>query len=766
MRNFCLALLSILLLFVALPEATAQKSGYAVKKADRLYDSFDFEGALKLYQAAAEKGGNNLYLKGRIGNCYKFLNNLQSAEDWYAELAETEGIDAIYKFYYAQALMSNGKYTQAVEYLNRYHQEMNLLENVVSSYPEIFTENDKYTVVAADFNSEYADFSAYQIKEDIFFISNRKEDAFFTRDDVWSHRPFTQIYRIKGEEDVSSVPSTSSRLTDKQKKQLKKEEAKQGPVATKEKETGDPEVFNAGSISSRYHEGPLCWDRTQNDIYITRSNYSSKKAVKGDDDEVNLKIMKLAFNPTTQDYGEKLIDNLAFSKDEFSMAYPTITSDGNYMIFSSDMPGGFGGLDLYVAENIGGIWSNPINLGSKINTPGNEAFPSIMASGTLFFSSDGHMGLGGYDIYTSELMPDGYFDYPTNIRSPVNSQYDDFGFNMDDKGSKGFFSSNRPGGKGDDDIYTFTRQSYSFEAMVFDSKSEEKLINANVILIDLDANEEVVLMTDANGYVRTDMIPNTKYSLRVAKESYLGEEATFTSAEDDIYAEIPLVKDFGIVLDVTVVDKITLDELGESSVVLINMTDDKEESRVTNSYGKISFVLDPEKEYRIKADKDLADPKFDYLAVSEDFNTFNTAAPANLFTTIELEKQEIGKEIVIENIYYDLDKYFIRNDAAKELDLIVKLLTDNPGMEIELSSHTDCRGSAKYNIWLSAKRAEAAVNYLIENGIDYRRLTAAGYGETRPVNGCICENKQGPGLNCSDMEHQANRRTVFTILKF
>jgi outer membrane protein OmpA-like peptidoglycan-associated protein len=199
-------------------------------------------------------------------------------------------------------------------------------------------------------------------------------------------------------------------------------------------------------------------------------------------------------------------------------------------------------------------------------------------------------------------------------------------------------------------------------------------------------------------------------------------------------------------------------------VKLVNVATSKVEPQKTSPEGKVFYTLDPNTQYRIEASKDLGDPETKYLTVSTTTSTVGKVAPATIYATLELEKVKKGVAIKIENIYYDLDKWFIRPDAAKELDKIVKVLNDNPTMEIELSSHTDCRATIKYNASLSAKRAEAAVQYIASRGISQTRMVAAGYGESRLVNKCACEGTQV--VPCTEEQHQENRRTEFKILKF
>jgi outer membrane protein OmpA-like peptidoglycan-associated protein len=185
----------------------------------------------------------------------------------------------------------------------------------------------------------------------------------------------------------------------------------------------------------------------------------------------------------------------------------------------------------------------------------------------------------------------------------------------------------------------------------------------------------------------------------------------------------------------------------------------------TNDLGKTFFEGEPNTNYRIEANKEIPnDPNVRYLTVSSTITTVGKKVPSTVYATLELEKVKKGVAIKVENIYYDLDKWNIRPDAAREFDKLVKILLDNPTMQIELSSHTDCRATAEYNRQLSTKRAEAAVNYIIGRGVNKNRLVAAGYGEARLINKCTCEGDVKSA--CSDAEHQDNRRTEFKILKF
>ena len=225
-----------------------------------------------------------------------------------------------------------------------------------------------------------------------------------------------------------------------------------------------------------------------------------------------------------------------------------------------------------------------------------------------------------------------------------------------------------------------------------------------------------------------------------------------------------MIKEAGIDLEVLVLDKKTREPIDMANVKLVNTATSKEGKQHTNKEGKTHYTLERNATYNIEGSKDVTGAEAKYLTVSTTTTTVGKTAPATIYVTLELDRVKKNVPIKIENIYYDLDKWAIRPDAAKELDKLVKIMQDNPTMEIELSSHTDCRASVKYNAVLSSKRAEAAVQYLVSKGISVNRMVAAGYGEARLVNKCACEGAYE--VSCTEDQHQENRRTEFKILKF
>jgi len=306
---------------------------------------------------------------------------------------------------------------------------------------------------------------------------------------------------------------------------------------------------------------------------------------------------------------------------------------------------------------------------------------------------------------------------PENLGYPVNTNSDDFGYIIARDNKKGFLVSNRPGGQGDDDIYSFTRKGVIVNGIVYEAATGLPIPDAEVTMKDDAGVEKGKMNSGKDGEFSFPAIPGKKYTFSATKAGYLPATVDADIKEKPDLVKIPMIAEGGINLEVTVLDKKTRDPLENAKVKIVNLATNKDETAMTNKDGKCTFTLEPNSNYRIEVSKETGEPDTKYLTVTATISTVGKKAPATLYQVIELEKVKKGVAIKIENIYYDLDKWFIRPDAAKELDKLVKVLKDNPTLEIELSSHTDCRATAKYNMQLSSKRAEAAVNYIASQGV-------------------------------------------------
>jgi immunogenic 75 kDa protein PG4 len=380
------------------------------------------------------------------------------------------------------------------------------------------------------------------------------------------------------------------------------------------------------------------------------------------------------------------VQEMPFNSNIHSVAHPALSPDGKYIYFSSDMKGTLGSSDIYRAKILKSGYGKPENLGDRINTSGRESFPFISDDNVLYYSSDGFPGLGGLDIYAVKLDEEGNpITKPVNIGRPANSAEDDFCYVINSQTKIGYLTSNRPEGKGSDDIYSFYEHTplhftcqYSLSGVVKDADTKQIIPMAKVTL--WGANNTLLEETtaDANG------------NFALLYNADCGDLQLLLKSEKEAYKS------------------------GQQSIAL-------------NGNQKVTaeVLLTPIP----------ATPK---IAVGTD----------------------LAKVLKIENIYFDYDKANIRKDAAEELAKIVAIMKEHPTMKVDVRLHTDSRGSDKYNLALSERRAKSTIKWIVSHGIKKNRITGKGYGETQLVNGC------SNGVPCTEEEHQANRRSEFIIVQF
>ena len=640
--------------------------------------------------------------------------------------------DDVYR--YAEALKSSGEYEKAQEQMKKYA-EMNSNDERAKShlsdedyFAELREDKGRFQVTLLEGNTERSDFSPSFYGDKVVFVSARAEGVSIKRRFAWNNAPFLDLY-------VSSV-------------------AEDGSLS---KATNFSE-----DINSAMHEGPLTFTNNNNTVYFTRNNFIQGKAVKSAEDIINLNI----YYSTKSETGWSAPEAFAFNNDEYSVGHPSISKDGKTMYFSSDMPGGYGGADIYrTTLKNDGSWSEPVNMGSSINTESDELFPFIHEDGTLYFASEGLLGLGGLDVFKARSK-NGLFMTPENLGAPVNTEKDDFGFILSEDQSSGYLSSNRKGGKGDDDIYHFLmeKELHLFLAgKVINAADGEDLEGAMVRLKDASGNvvEESTMGEDASFSFELDKT-QCGYSVEAFNGQYWTTFASEKTACDITEGTIDLgdipLEQMRWGAEGTIKDKYTGAGLDGFRIILTDLTGGGSSTTTTKEDGFASFPLEEGMNYEIRFER------AGYFAKTAVFTTYDM--PPGIVEIekltgliMEFEPLEVGKEVKIDNIYYDYDKSYIRSDAAVELDKIVKLLNDNPTIKIEMGSHTDARGSDSYNLKLSKRRAKAAMEYLIKKGIAPARLTWKGYGETTLVNDC------GNGVECADEIHEENRRTTFKVLE-
>lgn len=561
-------------------------------------------------------------------------------------------------------------------------------------------------------------------------------------------------------------------------------------------------VFFSDRINTKYHEGPLCFDTEGGDMYFTRSNFIKGKLGRASDGMINLKVLKA--KRTENSWGE--VSDLPINSDEFNTCHPSLTASGDRLYFASDREGGYGGLDIYYAEFMGDELQDPVNLGPEINSSGDEIFPFIHADGTLYFGSNGRDGLGGLDIYYTKLTSSGNWTYAQNIGAPFNSEKDDFGLILDLETKNGYFSSDRTGGRGADDIYNFHvpqgLNNYledkdrvtgaNFKVYVADVNSGEEIKGALVSFWDLEdmnlsnilsltdeegnlirihsedpESNELILRVDMaeaeiNGYTDEDgmyeaIIPGTSHVVAVNAPGYLPRHLVI-DREDGLSEMLVLLEPIGdrIPFNGIVLDPRTNTPVAGAKVTITDEETGESVVLYTDKNGQYNYYLPKDRDFDVTIEKDG-------MKTSRSVSTRNLEDGAEIALAFDISNSASGslfKEgtvVRIPNIYYNFNDASIRPDAKPGLNAVATILKQFPDLRIELSSHTDARGSTEYNQALSQRRAKKAAEYLKNQGIETNRLTPVGYGESQLKNQC------SDGVNCSEADHQVNRRTEFKV---
>ncbi|MBD2700529.1 OmpA family protein [Spirosoma sp. BT702] len=764
-----------------------------VKQGDRQFDQLAYAKAVELYEKALTSPekineGERRDARAKLGYSYQQLRDTQNAERVYRDLMGNGDMPNDYAkcyLYYAQVLASNGKYREAQVAYEKYG-KLQESDKRSPSFSKLYkdvsalTRNaGSYKVEFLKMNTKKAEFSPMFYRDGLVFVSTGHGGNGVKRVFKWNNSPFLDLYYLPDLSNIrvdkaSSLGGSVSTTKHKRTRLIRPLGSDDYTAATSNdtKTVGFYGDYNmtmgyedtpisesdqfSRNLNTKYHEGPLTFSKDGLRVIFTRNNFNEghfRKSLDG------INKLKLYTATQTNGYWGKA-EELPFNSNEFSTGHPALSKDDQLLYFASDMPGGYGGTDLYVSRWADGKWSTPINLGKEVNTKGNELFPYIDEKGNLYFSSDGHPGLGDLDMFYAQIVSDGKEGKMVrNLGEPLNSPKDDFGIVTDGDRKSGFFSSNRKNGGADDDVYRFAREGSLYPCRqltlsVFDAESREPLANTSVALDNAASDGQKQLQTDAEGLIRVCIDADSEVKFQATKEGYLDNKLGFStkgmSDDQPSRLEIPLTKLAPAKPATTTIRGRVTTQTGQKpisgvKVVLINETDGTMQDTLTGADGSYEFVVKAGNEYRLEAMKD-------------NMGTVGSRISKEGTGTTDLTMFKKGDVIKIDNIYYDLNKAAIRPDAAVELDKVVELLNKYPAMSIEMRSHTDSRSSAKYNKTLSSNRARAAVTYLKSKGIASPRMVARGYGESLPLNKCK------DGVNCTEEEYQLNRRTEIKIL--
>ena len=481
-----------------------------INKANKDYEQFAYVNAIKTYEKVAEKGYKSAEVFQKLGNAYYFQSKLEDANKWYTELfAMNQEVEPEYYFRYAQTLKSAGDYKKADQMMEKFYQKNGTDNRAKISMSqkdylaEIKKNSGRYRIENAGINSEFSDYGTAFYKDELVFASARDTGSISSKKHSWTNQSYTNLY---------------------------------GAKVTDNGNFESPEKFSK-SVSSKYHESTPVFTKDGNTMYFTRNNFNNGK--KGRDSERTI-LLKL-YKATKEGDKWTNVTELPFNSNEYSVAHPFLSPDEKTLYFASNMPGAMGNKkqsDIYkVTIYAGNSYGTPENLGDKINTEGRETFPYVTDNNELYFASDGHPGLGGLDVFVTQLKEDGSVGSIKNVGEPVNGKMDDFAFLIDTKTKNGFVSSNRKEDNlGYDDIYKFTeilpipKDCEQFlTGIVVDDASQEPIANAKVILYDSVENKLKELTSDASGKYDFGKVDcDTKLKIRAEKPSYNTNEILVT----------------------------------------------------------------------------------------------------------------------------------------------------------------------------------------------------------------------------------------------
>jgi outer membrane protein OmpA-like peptidoglycan-associated protein/tetratricopeptide (TPR) repeat protein len=691
------------------------------KKADYFYSHFAYRNALEIYLHIIEKNPDDVHARMRIAECYYFMHEPFEAEIWVEPLLDRDDIDHIVHYLHAEALTMSGRYLQAIRSYERYltfePDDQRAIDKIsfLNNVNYYMKDSLRFMMENVAFNSEFSDFGMTFFRDDFVFISTRDMNLFVKHlhmDALHEDETLLDMFIVSG---------------------------KKGNYQ-------EPQHFQKESLKSKHHDGPIFFYDDFKKAIFTRSNVHKGKAVLDDFGRTQLKMY---FADVDEAGNLNNIQPFEYNSDHYSVGLGVVSPDGQRLYFSSTAPGE-GGADIFYCTKEGNKWSAPINAGKGVNTAGDELYPFMLDNTTLYFSSDGHGSLGGLDILLSSWK-EGAFQKAQNIGWPVNSSFDDFAIVVDDSGRRGYLSSNRPGGKGLDDIYYFISTYYYLTGKAMDYFDKNKYIeNAKIFVFD-DLTGLLVdsVMTDSVGYFSLKLPYDKDYRISVQKDGYdLLDDIDLATHGRPMGIDslmIPLWSQ-GLFAKGRIFDKQTEQPLDGVTARLFDNTRDTADTLFLKDRSDYEFLVRPERNYRLEFSKP------GYITQGFDLDTKGLIR-GDLLNDVLLEEDYVSKEV----IYFDFDKSVVKSDMIPMLEAILATMKRFPNAHLHIGAHADSRGKLDYNQRLSERRAAATVNYFTSKGIARKRITSKGFGEELLLNSC------SKGVVCEEKDHAVNRRAEIRV---
>jgi len=715
----------ILAIFIGAFCISSSAQSLRLKKADKLYNKLAFEAASDIYEDFLGSKEMTPTVLNYLAMCYYNTNQMEKAVSTFAKFVKAETASADELFYYSQSLKQSGKIKEGDEQLKLLYAKSNqdsraksLIENL-NYFEDLKAKGEKYTLNNLAVNSEYSDFGGYKYNNSVVFLSAKYQSLAVKRQWSWDGTRFLDAFFA---DDVNG-------------------------------EFKNEKLFE--KINSKYHEGPICFNETS--LYFTRNSIGKNKY--GKDGIQNLSL----YVGVIDNSGGISVSLLPFCSSDYSVGHPALSPDKKTLYFASDMPGSEG-VDIYEVSIKGfNEYGTPKRLEGNVNTEGDEMFPFISSNGTLYFSSNGHVGFGGLDVFMVNKNGE-----VVNLGEPVNSMNDDFAFVMKEDNKTGFVSSNRAGGKGGDDIYGFTYTGpieIEISGLVTNAETKDVIAGAYVVLIDDKGKQITSVLTDKDGHYVLPALSGKMYTIQIKNDRFQLEESKLITQETSVKKDFEL-KENTVVLVFNIEQKTTHSPLADVKIQLEDLAHNTTQNLNSDSKGYAKQIY-PTYKVGDSMNMQITLSKEGYLTKTVKLQIPIQSREVNVseLLDIALSELQVGNDlsemIDINPIYFDLGKFAIRKDASVELDKIIKIMNEYPSMKIELGSHTDCRSSKASNQTLSDKRAKASADYIKKKITNPERIKGVGYGESRLKVNCPCEGNVKS--DCPEEEHQKNRRTEFII---
>ncbi|KQX15999.1 OmpA family protein [Flavobacterium sp. Root420] len=684
-------------------------------RAKRFFDKTFYSEAIILYEKLAEEKPSQEVIKN-LADSYYYTNNLIKAQRYYRLLFQKYGkdLDREYYFRYAQTLKASNTYADANEVLKQYYalsttsKDSVYFKNELHELENVSAIGNRFDIKNLAINTPNSEFGAVKYKGNLVFAGVKLKPGLLDKKFKWDNATYLNLVTVP----LNEINATESNVS-----------------------------YFADELKTGMHEANAVFTKDGKTMYFTRNNSKNGTKKKNDDKISNLQIFKAEL----VDGKWTNITALPFNSPNYSVEHPALSADEKVLYFASDMPGSLGSFDIYSVNVNKGAFDTPKNLGPLVNTDKREQFPFVSNDNKLYFSSDGHLGYGSLDVFVSDINGNEYSE-PVNIGLPLNSNLDDFSFNIDSDTKEGYFASNRDGGKGSDDIYQFKEIK---DLIVEDCKQfiagtitdvDTKLVleNATVMLQDSAKKTLNTVTTSVDGKFSFTVACESSYTIVAFKEKYTNESR---------------------ILEIGKTRNITNDgSLALKSLEAIKL----EEQKNAEDKRKEEIRLEKEKRDKealalIALNEATKKAKADEIAAGE-------AKKKEKENQIMAQEKDVVKDkdrliIKTDPIYFDYNMWYIRKESKVVLGRVVALMNKYPGMVIEIGSHTDSRGNAKFNEELSQKRANSTREFIIQSGINASRVSAKGYGESVPIIKCKTDDA------CSEEDHELNRRSEFVIKK-